>query len=229
MLLLLVTSAPAPGATTHVSVVAGKPSEFRFTLSRTSVPIGTAIFSVANHGTIPHDFKVCTRPLAGSAPNACTGTGTTTIAPGGTAQLRVSFRRAGRYAYLCTLPGHAAAGMKGILTVRGAPAPALAVALSASGHRPKVGSRWRYTVRASVSGRAVAARLTVVIVDPTGATHPVQRGTSKRNVTNWPFHGTFSDFVVWPASARGVPLELRVVVKAAGKTKTISYRVTPRS
>jgi uncharacterized cupredoxin-like copper-binding protein len=31
--------------------------------------------------------------------------------------LRVVFRKAGRYRYLCTVPGHAAAGLKGVLRV----------------------------------------------------------------------------------------------------------------
>jgi uncharacterized cupredoxin-like copper-binding protein len=30
----------------------------------------------------------------------------------------VTIRKAGKYAYMCTLPGHAAGGMKGILTVK---------------------------------------------------------------------------------------------------------------
>ena len=40
------------------------------------------------------------------------------IAPGETAKLVVSFTRAGSFPYLCTVPGHAAAGMKGTFTVR---------------------------------------------------------------------------------------------------------------
>ncbi len=40
------------------------------------------------------------------------------IQPGKTAKLVVSFKKAGKYPYLCTVPGHAAAGMKGVFTVR---------------------------------------------------------------------------------------------------------------
>jgi uncharacterized cupredoxin-like copper-binding protein len=31
---------------------------------------------------------------------------------------KVTFTKAGRYAYLCTVPTHAAAGMKGVLIVK---------------------------------------------------------------------------------------------------------------
>ena len=30
----------------------------------------------------------------------------------------VTFKKKGKYPYLCTVPGHAAAGMKGVFTVR---------------------------------------------------------------------------------------------------------------
>jgi uncharacterized cupredoxin-like copper-binding protein len=30
----------------------------------------------------------------------------------------VSFKKKGKYPYLCTVPGHAEAGMKGVFTVR---------------------------------------------------------------------------------------------------------------
>ena len=39
------------------------------------------------------------------------------LAPGSSATLKVVFAK-GKFAYLCTVPGHAAAGMKGVLTVK---------------------------------------------------------------------------------------------------------------
>ena len=86
---------------TSVAVVA---VEFRFRLSKKSVHRGTVVFRVVNHGKVAHDFKIAGRK-------------TPTIKPGKSAVLRVVFRKAGRYAYLCTIPGHAAAGMKGVLKV----------------------------------------------------------------------------------------------------------------
>ena len=40
------------------------------------------------------------------------------IAAGKRATLKVTFKKAGRYPYLCTIPGHAPAGMKGTLVVK---------------------------------------------------------------------------------------------------------------
>ena len=34
-----------------------------------------------------------------------------------TARIVVTFKKKGAYPYLCTVPGHAAAGMKGVFTV----------------------------------------------------------------------------------------------------------------
>ena len=90
---------------TAVAVTAGKPSEFRFTLSKRTVPKGVTTFKVTNRGTINHDFKIAGKKSA-------------VLAAGKSATLRITFRKAGKYAYLCTLPGHAAGGMKGTLTVK---------------------------------------------------------------------------------------------------------------
>ena len=107
---------PATSAAT-ITVTAGKPSEFHFTLSAMSVPHGTVTFSFTNKGALPHDFKVCSSPKGGSA-TSCAGTGTAVTSPGEEReadghlqdgrQLRVSLHRSG---------GHAAAGMKGDLKV----------------------------------------------------------------------------------------------------------------
>jgi uncharacterized cupredoxin-like copper-binding protein len=40
-----------------------------------------------------------------------------TTSPGKRSVLRVVFHRAGAYPYVCTVPGHAQAGMKGVLRV----------------------------------------------------------------------------------------------------------------
>ena len=60
---------------------------------------------VTNRGTINHNFRIA-------------GKKTASLAAGKSATLRVTFTKAGKYAYLCTLPGHAAGGMKGVLTVK---------------------------------------------------------------------------------------------------------------
>ena len=94
------SSAPA-ATTTGVTVTA---TEFKFKLSRTNVPTGTVIFTVVNKGKIAHDFKIA-------------GKKTPTLSPGKSFKLTVKFTKSGKFAYLCTLLGHAKAGMKGILQV----------------------------------------------------------------------------------------------------------------
>ena len=104
---------PTQAAAT-VTVTAGKPSEFRFTLSVKTVKHGATTFKITNHGNLPHDFKVCTKATTTTA-NTCAGKGTALISPGSSASLTVAFAKAGSYEYLCTVSGHAAAGMKGLL------------------------------------------------------------------------------------------------------------------
>ncbi len=92
------TAKPAPQ---HVTVIA---KEFSFTLSKKSVKTGTVIFTVKNKGKLMHDFAIA-------------GKRTPLIAPGKSAILKVTFKKQGHFDYMCTVPGHAAAGMKGILPV----------------------------------------------------------------------------------------------------------------
>ncbi len=101
-----IVAAPALGARSHASAAAVSVTamEFKFKLSKLSVPHGTVVFTVANKGKITHDFKI-------------NGKKTALIKPGKSAKLTVTFK-AGRFKYLCTVPGHAALGMKGTLTVK---------------------------------------------------------------------------------------------------------------
>jgi uncharacterized cupredoxin-like copper-binding protein len=107
---------PARVAVT-VTVTAGKPSEFGFKLSTKTFAHGTVTFTVTNAGTIPHDFKVCAK-VTKTAADTCTGKVTPMISPGQKATLKATFKTAGTYEYLCTVPGHATAGMKGLLKVK---------------------------------------------------------------------------------------------------------------
>jgi uncharacterized cupredoxin-like copper-binding protein len=89
---------------TTVNVTAGQPAEFRFKLSKTTVPAGKVTFVVTNRGNLPHDFKIDSKV-------------TPLIPPGKSAKLVVTLKK-GKAPYLCTVSGHAAAGMKGVLTVK---------------------------------------------------------------------------------------------------------------
>jgi uncharacterized cupredoxin-like copper-binding protein/mono/diheme cytochrome c family protein len=103
---------------TVVTVTAGKPSELAFKLSKFSaLPAGPVTFKVKNAGTLAHDFKICTSTTASSAKNSCVGKVTKMLKSGQSATLAVVLKKKGRYEYLCTVPGHASAGMKGLLGI----------------------------------------------------------------------------------------------------------------
>lgn len=89
---------------TTVTVTAGKPSELKFTLSQKTIAKGVTTFKVTNKGKLAHDFKIA-------------GKKTAKLAPGKTATLKATLK-AGKFAFLCTVTGHAAGGMKGTLTVK---------------------------------------------------------------------------------------------------------------
>ena len=114
----LAAGTAAQAVTTHVGVTAGKPSEFGFKLTTKTVKLGTVVFAVKNGGAIPHTFKVCSTPRTNDTPNACTGKVTKLLSPGQSATLTYVFKKKGKYEYLCTVAGHAAGGMKGLLTVK---------------------------------------------------------------------------------------------------------------
>lgn len=97
----LASAAERHTTATTIQVRAG---EMFFRLSARSAKLGRVTFVVRNTGRMPHDFQI-------------KGKKTPLIRPGRTARLVVTFRK-GRYRYICTVPGHAAAGMRGVFTVR---------------------------------------------------------------------------------------------------------------
>jgi uncharacterized cupredoxin-like copper-binding protein len=83
--------------TTSVSVTA---KEFSFKLSRKSAPHGKVSFKVTNKGALQHDFKIA-------------GKKTKLLGHNKSATLVVTLKKGKKYTYICTVPGHAQAGMKG--------------------------------------------------------------------------------------------------------------------
>lgn len=79
--------------------------EMGFKLSRSEVPPGTVVFRVVNDGKVPHDFRI-------------SGKGTPMLGPGGRATLTVAFPQPGSFTFVCTVEGHAGAGMVGKLIVK---------------------------------------------------------------------------------------------------------------
>jgi uncharacterized cupredoxin-like copper-binding protein len=98
--------APLSLARTEATTAQVKGGEFFFRLSTKSISKpGKVTFVFKNIGHVLHDFKI-------------NGKKTPLTSPGKTARLVVTFKKKGKFPYLCTVPGHAAAGMKGVFTVR---------------------------------------------------------------------------------------------------------------
>lgn len=97
------TGTTAAKATT-ITVTAGTPTEFHFTLSKKSVAKGSVTFKITNKGKLAHDFKIA-------------GKKSPMVQPGKSTTLKVTLK-SGKLKYQCTVPGHAAAGMRGTLTVK---------------------------------------------------------------------------------------------------------------
>jgi plastocyanin len=102
--IVAVAATPALAARSHATgkAVTVTASEFKFKLSATSAPHGSVTFTVVNKGKIPHDFKI-------------DGKKTPLLKPGKSAKLTVTVKK-GKNAYLCSVAGHAALGMKGNFT-----------------------------------------------------------------------------------------------------------------
>jgi plastocyanin len=78
---------------------------YRFKLSQASAPAGKVTFKVKNLDSVKHDFKIAGKktPLLGkNKSNSFT----------------VTLKKGKKYTYICTVPTHAAAGMKGIFKAR---------------------------------------------------------------------------------------------------------------
>jgi len=104
---LISTAAAVAGSASHNSATATTVKvtmkEFKFILSKSSVPHGKVTFMLVNKGAVAHDFKIA-------------GKKSKLVQPRKTGTLTVTLTK-GRLPYKCTVPGHAAAGMKGVLKV----------------------------------------------------------------------------------------------------------------
>ena len=140
--LLAAATGPASGkasphkaaAVTGVTVTIGKPTELGYTLSKISaLQAGTINFKVTNAGLGFHNFKVCTTPVTRAAANACVGKATKILKNGQSAMLTVVLTKSGKYEFLCSVPGHAAAGMKGLIGIGVKVTPSASSAVSTKG------------------------------------------------------------------------------------------------
>jgi uncharacterized cupredoxin-like copper-binding protein len=121
------------GATsTLVNVNIGKPSEYTYALSKTSVPIGWVTFVVTNRGRLTHSFEVCPtsgQTKTGKLLNSCLETAeggasfatelddTLPLTSGNSGFFTMRFTKKGKYEYLSDVSGQPAKGAKGQVTV----------------------------------------------------------------------------------------------------------------
>ena len=100
-LALVPVAAPQTKATTSTVTVTMK--EFKFILSKKTVPHGKVVFKLVNKGKIAHDFEIATHKSL-------------KIGPGKTGKLVLTLAK-GLHPYKCTIDSHAKFGMKGVLKV----------------------------------------------------------------------------------------------------------------
>jgi uncharacterized cupredoxin-like copper-binding protein len=96
----------APKAHAAANTVTVAASEYKFVLStKTLKKPGSVTFKITNKGHVPHNFQINKKTSS-------------MLSPGKSTTLTVKFAKKGTYAYKCTVPGHAALGMKGNFTVK---------------------------------------------------------------------------------------------------------------
>ncbi len=103
----------------------------------------------------------------GSGTHTVAGTGSDPICGGATLPCSHTFNTAGNFAYQCTLPGHAGAGMTGLVMVASAPPPPPTPATLTNAMRLSNG-QFRFTV-----------------ITTTNRTNIIQASTNLLGSTNW--------------------------------------------
>jgi hypothetical protein len=123
----------------------------------------------------------------------------------------------------------ATVAVAGLVATAGLAVAPIHVTVRAATHTPRINSHWPYAVRVMRDGKPVAGKITVQIVDPIGGVHPVEFGANTKKVTNVPVKGTFRDYMIFPASARGIPLKIRVTIVVGTDRSVANYPVTPQA
>ena len=101
--LAVVAPAGAHPTRAQVTTVTVTMKEFKFILSKKTVPHGKITFKLVNKGHLAHDFKIGTKKSI-------------LYRPGKSGRLVVTLAR-GSHAFKCTVDSHARLGMKGTLRV----------------------------------------------------------------------------------------------------------------
>lgn len=105
----------------------------------------------------------------------------------------------------------------------------LRVVLRGPTAHPKATAKWPYSVSAlNSAGKKVSGKLTVQLVDPLGNAHSVTYANTGKPVKNFPFHGTFRDYLQFPKNSVGFPLTVRAKVTSPQGQGTATFGVKPR-
>lgn len=81
--------------------------DFRFSPNELTAKVGEPLkLNIVNEGSVVHDFDI-----------EATGTTSGELAGGESKVIEVTFQEAGEYDFICTVAGHATAGMVGKITV----------------------------------------------------------------------------------------------------------------
>jgi plastocyanin len=102
-------AAAGGGGGSTVKVSADPNGDLKFNTTQLSAKAGSDTFDFTNDGPISHDFTIET--------SSGQSVGATPIFSGGTKSFTATLKP-GTYKFLCTVPGHAAAGMQGTITVK---------------------------------------------------------------------------------------------------------------
>jgi uncharacterized cupredoxin-like copper-binding protein len=103
-------AAKPAGAGTEVKFVG---TDLKFTPNKATGKVGQVYTIVLdNKGLIEHDIAFPGLKGTSSAPDA-----KVLVKPGETGKMDVTFSEAGTYEFVCTIPGHKEAGMKGTMTI----------------------------------------------------------------------------------------------------------------
>jgi hypothetical protein len=97
------------------------------------------------------------------------------------------------------------------------------VTVSSATHTPKINAHWVYKVKATSGGKPANGKLIVQVVDPLGGVHAVKFGAK----SSTPFKGAFSDYMIFPATGRGIPLTVRFTLHVGAATKVATFAITP--
>jgi uncharacterized cupredoxin-like copper-binding protein len=161
-------------------------NEWSFKLSKRSVPVGTTVtFKVTNKGKIGHNFVIA-------------GKKTPILNPGKSASITVTFAKKGKFAFQCSVPGHARLGMKGTFGV-GVAAPPPATTSTAATSTGPTGSVGNAQTTVTVNMVEYAFQLSQATIPSGQVTFVVKNSGSE--VHNFDINGVHSGTLLAPGAS----------------------------